>query len=392
MMRFILSTAASALAVFIFVSAAAAVQPTPTPVPASSPATSASPKPKTSPHPTPAASSPFGALAWRSIGPAISGGRATSVAGTDDDPFLYFVGTAGGGVYRTKDGGAHWDDVWSDEPVGPIGAVTVAPHHRDVIWVGTGESNPRNDVSYGDGVYVSTDGGDSWSHRGLDHSTAISRIIVDPHDPDVALVAALGDPFADNPERGVYRTTDGGKTWTKTLYVGPRSGASEIASNPSRPDVVFAGIWEYRRTGWSGDSGGAQDGLYRSTDGGKTWTRLTGHGLPTGELGKVGVAVAPSDPNRVYAIIETSHGLLWRSDDGGENWHYVSSDTLLDQRPFYYTHIYVDPTDPNHLLAVSVDLAESRDGGKTWKNDRQAIHGDHHDIWWAGDGRRIINA
>src|SRR5690348_8464804 len=217
MMRFILSTAASALAVFSFVSASAAIEPTAAPSPASPAAASAAPAatPTATPHPRATAPPPFGALEWRSIGPAITGGRATSVAGTDDDPFLYFVGTAGGGVYRTKDGGAHWDDVWSDEPVGPIGAVSIAPHHRDVIWVGTGESNPRNDVSYGDGVYVSTDGGDTWAHRGLDHSAAISRILVDPHDPDVALVAALGDPFADNPERGVFRTTDGGKTWTK---------------------------------------------------------------------------------------------------------------------------------------------------------------------------------
>jgi photosystem II stability/assembly factor-like uncharacterized protein len=374
MMRSSLTTAALALAVFLCASRAVALAPT------------ATPRAKPTPPPT------FGALQWRSIGPAISGGRATAVAGTDDDPFLYFVGTAGGGVYRTKDGGAHWDDVWGDEPVGPIGAVSIAPHHREIIWVGTGESNPRNDVSYGDGVYVSTDGGDSWTHRGLMHSAAIARILVDPHDPNVALVAAQGDPFADDRERGVYRTTDGGKTWMQTLYVGPRSGASELAWNADRPGVVFAGIWEYRRTGWSGDSGGAQDGLYRSTDGGKTWIKLSGHGLPSGTLGKVGVAVAPSDPNRVYAIIESHQGLLWRSDDGGDTWHYVTSNTLLDQRPFYYTHLYVDPTNPNHLLAVSVNLAESRDGGKTWKNNARAIHGDHHDIWWAADGRRVINA
>ncbi len=334
----------------------------------------------------------FGALQWRSIGPAVSGGRATAVAGTDDDPFLYYVGTAGGGVYRTKDGGAHWDDVWAAEPVGPIGAVTIAPHHPEVVWVGTGESNPRNDVSYGDGVYVSTDGGQTWAHRGLDGSSAIARILVDPRDPKVALVAAQGDPFADSADRGVYRTSDGGKTWQKTLFVGPRSGASELAWNPAHPEIVFAGIWQYRRTGWSGDSGGSADGLYRSTDEGRTWTRLAGHGLPDGPLGKVAIAIAPNAPQRVYAMIESAHGLLWRSDDGGTDWRKISSDTLMDQRPFYYTHLYVDPTHQNHLLAVSVELAESRDGGLTWKRVGSAIHGDHHDIWWAADGRRIINA
>lgn len=337
-------------------------------------------------------SSLYSSLQWRSIGPAISGGRATAVAGTDDDPFLYFVGTAGGGVFRSKDGGAHWDDVWAKEPVGPIGAVAIAPHHPNVVWVGTGEANPRNDVSYGDGIFVSRDGGKTWLHRGLDGTSQISRILVDPRNPDVVLVAALGDPFADSIERGVFRTIDGGKTWTKTLYVGPSSGASDLAWNPRKPNVVFAGIWQYRRTAWSGASGGPLDGLYRSTDGGVTWTKLAGHGLPQGDTGRVGVAVAPGNPNRVYAIVESKQGLLWRSDDGGDNWRFVTSDTMMDQRPFYYSHVFVDPTNADHLLAVSVHLAESRDGGKTWKRNPGAVHGDHHDVWWASDGRRIANA
>lgn len=339
-----------------------------------------------------AVASAWSALEWRSIGPAVSGGRATSIAGTEDDPFLYFVGTAGGGVFRTQDGGAHWDAVWDGQPVAPIGAVAIAPHHKNVVWVGTGEANPRNDVSYGNGVYLSRDGGKTWKHRGLDATSHISRILVDPKNPDVALVAALGDPFADSQERGVFRTTDGGQTWAKTLYAGPSSGASDLAWNPSRPNVVFAGIWQYRRTGWSGASGGPLDGLYRSTDGGKTWSKLSGHGLPDGETGRVGVAVAPGNPDRVYAIVESRQGLLWRSDDGGSNWHFVSADSMLDQRPFYYSHVYVDPTNQDHLLAVSVHLAESRDGGRTWKGNPQAIHGDHHDVWWASDGRRIAEA
>jgi photosystem II stability/assembly factor-like uncharacterized protein len=334
---------------------------------------------------------PYSALQWRSIGPAISGGRATAIAGTDDDPFLYYIGTAGGGVFRSRDGGAHWDDVWSKQPVGPIGAVAIAPHHADVVWVGTGESNPRNDVSYGNGVYVSRNGGKSWRHVGLDATSQISRILIDPRDPNTVLVAALGDPFADSQERGVYRTTDGGKTWAKTLYVGPGSGASDLAWNSSKPNVVFAGVWQYRRTGWSGASGGPQDGLYRSTDAGLKWTKLTAHGLPESETGRIGVAVAPNDANRVYAVIESRQGLLWRSDDGGSTWRLMSADTIMDQRPFYYSHVFVDATNQDHVLAVSVHLAESRDGGKTWKRI-SAIHGDHHDIWWAADGRRIANA
>ena len=337
-------------------------------------------------------SGPLSALTWRSIGPAISGGRATAIAGTDDDPFLYYVGTAGGGVFRSKDGGAHWDDVWAPQPVAPIGAVAIAPHHANVVWVGTGEANLRNDVSYGNGVYVSHDGGKSWAHRGLENTSQIARILVDPNNPDVALVATLGDPFADSTDRGVYRTTDGGKTWKKTLYVGPSSGASDLAWNASKPNVVYAGIWQYRRTAWSGNSGGPLDGLYRSTDGGATWAKLSGHGLTEGETGRVGVAVAPGDPNRVYAVIESRQGLLWRSDDGGSTWHVVSNDTLLDQRPFYYSHVFVDPTNADHLLAVSVHLAESRDGGKSWKSISTVLNGDHHDIWWAADGRRIGNA
>jgi photosystem II stability/assembly factor-like uncharacterized protein len=335
---------------------------------------------------------PYPGLHWRSIGPAISGGRATAVAGTDDDPFLYYVGTAGGGVFKTTDGGAHWQSVWKKQPVGPIGAVAIAPHRDQIIWVGTGESNPRNDVSYGNGVYVSTNGGDSWQHRGLDETSQISRILVDPRNPKAALVAALGDPFKDSAARGVYRTIDGGKTWTKTLYAGPSSGASDLAWNPLKPSVVFAGMWQYRRTGWSATSGGPDDGLFRSVNGGATWTKLQGHGLPDGEQGRIGVAVAPSNPNRVYAIIETHHGLLWRSDDGGNTWQFATANTLMDQRPFYYSHVYVDPKNENHLLAVSVNLAESNDGGKTWKRNQEAVHGDHHDIWWAADGRRIANA
>ncbi|MBV8489328.1 MAG: glycosyl hydrolase, partial [Candidatus Eremiobacteraeota bacterium] len=272
------------------------------------------------------------ALEWRNLGPAVAGGRTAAVAGTDDDPYLYYFGSAGGGVFKTSDGGLTWIDVWRDRPVGAIGAVAIAPSNKQVVWVGTGEPNPRNDASYGDGVWVTKDGAKRWTHRGLPNSYAIAKILVDPHDPDVALVGALGNPFVDSPDRGVYRTTDGGATWRKTLYAGPRSGISDMDWDPHDPKVVYAGVWQFRRQPWTFASGGRVDGLYKSTDGGVTWHSLDVTG---GEEGRIGIAVAPSNPRRVYALIQSKRGLLWRSDDAGRHWRMMSNDTLIDQRPFY---------------------------------------------------------
>jgi photosystem II stability/assembly factor-like uncharacterized protein len=294
-------------------------------------------------------------------------------------------------VYKTTDGGAHWQSVFDGQPVGPIGAIAIAPGNGNEVWVGTGEANPRNDVSYGDGVYHTVDGGKNWQHVDLHSTSQIAKIIVDPQNVNVVLVAALGDPFKDSADRGIFRTADGGKTWTKTLYVGPRSGASDLAIDPKNPDTLYAGIWQYSRAAWDLESGGPDDGLFKSTDNGLTWTRLTGHGLPDGPMGRIGVAIAPSNPLRVYALIQSKAGIMWRSNDGGATWQLVSSDTEANQRPFYYTHSYVDPTNPDHLLSVSVNLVESKDGAKTWTINDQAVHGDHHDIWWAADGQRIIN-
>jgi photosystem II stability/assembly factor-like uncharacterized protein len=338
-----------------------------------------------------AAPLPYASLSWRSIGPAISGGRVTAVVGLDANPFLYYVGSAGGGVYKTIDGGAHWQAVFDGQPVAPIGAIAIAPGNGNEVWVGTGEANPRNDVSYGDGIYHSIDGGKTWQHVNLHGTSQIAKIVVDPQNVNVVIVAALGDPFKDSSDRGVFRTADGGKTWTKTLYVGLRSGASDLAMDPKNPNTLYAGIWEYSRAAWDLESGGPDDGLYKSTDNGLTWTKLTGHGLPDGPTGRVGIAIAPSNPLRIYAEIQSKAGIIWRSNDGGATWQLASSDTEANQRPFYYTHPFVDPTNPDHLLSVSVDLAESKDGAKTWTTNDQAVHGDHHDIWWAADGERIIN-
>ena len=333
-----------------------------------------------------------GALQWRNIGPAVSGGRVAAVAGTDADPLLYYFGAAGGGVFKSPNGGLTWTDMWRKQTVGAIGAVAIAPSNTNVVWVGTGESKPRNDASYGDGVWLTHDGGATWLHRGLLHSHAIARILVDPRDPNVALAGALGDPYRDGGDRGVYRTADGGRTWRHVLVTAPHSGVSDMAWSPRDPRVVFAGVWQVRRVPWSFTSGGADDALYKSADGGRTWRKLSGHGLPRGTMGRIGVAVAPSNPSRVYALIQSAEGLLWRSDDGGTTWRKMSGDTYIDQRPFYMSRLDVDPHNENHVFFSSEDLVETRDGGRTFRNVEGAVHQDHHGMWIARDGKRMIDA
>jgi photosystem II stability/assembly factor-like uncharacterized protein len=328
---------------------------------------------------------------WRSIGPALSGGRVAAVAGTDADPLLYYFGAAGGGVYRTRNGGATWDDVFAKMPVASIGALAIAPSDKNIVWVGTGESKPRNDITLGDGVWKSLDGGKTWLHVGVD-SPSIARILIDRRNPNIVLIGALGDPYKDSRERGVYRTSDGGKTWQQTLYVGPESGASDLAWDARSSNLVFAGIWQIHRVPWNFTSGGTDDGLYRSRDGGVTWTRLHGNGLPAGIMGRIGVAVAPSNPRIVYALIQSSEGALWRSTDGGDHWHLMTRDSYINQRPFYMSRLDVDPQNPNHVFFSSEDLVESRDGGRTIHTVDAQTHQDHHGMWIAADGKRMIEA
>jgi photosystem II stability/assembly factor-like uncharacterized protein len=339
----------------------------------------------------PAAQAPYETLKWREIGPAVAGGRVAGVAGTPQNPFLYYVATAGGGLWKSDNGAATWTNVFEGHGTGAIGAVSIDPKNQNVVWAGTGEANPRNDVTYGNGLYKTTDGGKSWKRVGLENVWSISRLKIDPKNPNHVVVAAFGDPFKDSPDRGVYVTFDGGKSWDKSLYLGPKSGASDLAMDPKDPNVVYAGMWEFRRLPWTFSSGGPNDGLYKSTDGGKTWKRLTGHGLPEGLTGRIGLAVAPSDPKRVYALIEAKGGILWRSDDAGAHWTMVSDDTLVDQRPFYFSHINVDPSNPNHVYAVSEMLAESTDGGKKFKEIAKDVHVDYHAMWIApNDPKRMM--
>ncbi|MBV9027759.1 MAG: hypothetical protein JO311_04030, partial [Candidatus Eremiobacteraeota bacterium] len=330
-------------------------------------------------------------MSWREIGPAAAGGRVTSVAGTATNPKLYYLGAAGGGVWKTENGGQTWDPVFDKENIAAIGAVTIDPTDEKIVWVGTGESNPRNDVSYGDGVYKTTDGGEHWSRVGLEATRYISRILIDPRNHNHVIVGALGDVFHDSTERGVYVTDDGGRTWKQTLSVGQESGASDLAMSAQNPSVVYAGIWRFQRRPWTFVSGGAEDGLYKSTDGGATWTKLEGHGLPASPMGRIGVAVAPSDGNRVYAVIESKEGVLWRSDDGGGSWTMVSNDSRVDARPFYFSHVEVDPRNPNRVYAVSFEVRMSANGGQTFKTVGESVHSDFHAIWIApNDPSRII--
>lgn len=330
-------------------------------------------------------------VSFREIGPAISGGRVTAVAGVPGNSATYYVGAADGGVFRTTDGGITWKALFQYESVASIGALAVDPVNPNIVWAGTGEANVRNDVSFGDGVYKSTDGGAHWKRMGLERSFQISRILIDPHQPNNVMVAAMGSPWADREDRGVYRTTDGGATWQKVLYLGPSVGIADMAMDPQNPQVVFAAAYRFRRTPWSYSDGGPEDAIYRSIDQGRTWQRLSGHGLPKDPVGRIGLAVAASEPNVVYAVMGSNEGVLWRSDDSGDHWGLVSKDQEVDARPFYFSHIEVDPRNPDHVLALSNNLMESQDGGKNFSIIAKQVHVDHHTIWIdpAGSGRIV---
>jgi photosystem II stability/assembly factor-like uncharacterized protein len=398
MLRRIPSLAFFALFALIFTPQAARAQATPTPVPrpgaTGEPTKPQNPTPIPSPTPTPGP--PFSNMNWREIGPALPGGRVAAVAGSQHDVNLYYLGAAGGGVWKSTDGAETWQPVFDKQKVSAIGAVAIDPTNDDVVWVGTGEANPRNDVSYGDGVYKSTDAGKTWTNVGLTLTRHISRILIDPSNPNHVIVGALGDVFGPNENRGVYVTDDGGKTWSKTLYVSDQSGVSDMAMDVQHPNVVYAGMWHFLRQPWTFTSGGPDDGLYRSADGGRTWTKLTGSakGLPAGFTGRIGLAVSPSDGNRVYAIIESGDGILWRSDDAGSTWTMVSNDTLVDQRPFYFTHLIVDPKNADKVYAISEMLAVSTNGGKKFTEIAPQVHVDYHAAWIAPDNpnRMIIGA
>ncbi len=343
--------------------------------------------------PTPHAALPFPvakSVRFRSIGPAVSGGRVTAVAGVGGNPRIYYVGAADGGIFRSRDGGVTWKAEFQHQPVASIGALAVDPKNPGIVWAGTGEANVRNDVSYGDGVYKSTDAGRHWQRMGLQGTFQISRIVINPLDPDTVYVAAMGEPWANNPQRGVFKTTDGGKSWRKVLYLGPGIGISDLAINPKNPQILYAAGYRFRRTPWHYSDGGAADAIYKTRDGGRHWRRLTGHGLPGGAMGRIGLAVAPSRPRVVYAVMGSHAGVVWRSGDGGRNWKLVSSDDEVDARPFYFSHLAVSPRDPNRVFALSMYLMESSDGGRHFHAIAKQDHVDNHAIWISPGGRRIL--
>jgi len=335
----------------------------------------------------------FSKVKYRLIGP-FRGGRSAAVAGSYKNRNTFYFGATGGGVWKTTDGGSNWKNI-SDKYFGStIGAVAVAPSDENVIYVGEGEHTMRGNVSEGlGGVWRSDDGGRTWRNIGLQDGRHIIRLVIHPRDPNTVWAAVMGHLFGPNEMRGVYKTTDGGKTWRKTLYVNNQTGASDLVMEPGNPQVFYAGTWRVIRTPYSLESGGEGSGLWKSTDGGETWTNITTKkGLPKGVWGIVGVAVAPSNPDKVYSIIENANGGMYMSNDAGETWTLTSNDNNIRQRAWYYTKVFVDPKNENVVYAPNVGFMRSRDGGKTFQGIRTP-HSDHHDLWIdPEDGNRMIVA
>jgi photosystem II stability/assembly factor-like uncharacterized protein len=321
------------------------------------------------------------ALEWRSIGP-YRGGRVVAVAGDPSEANTYYFGSTGGGIWKTTDGGLYWQNVSDgDFKRASVGALVVAPSDHNVIYVGMGEATIRGNVSHGDGVYRSTDAGKTWTHLGLAATRNIAKVRVHPNSPDVVYVAALGHAHGPNAERGIFRSTDSGQTWEQILFRGEEVGANELSLDPNNPRILYAAFWRARRLPHALESGGEGCGIFRSTDGGDTWTEITrAKGLPTGQVGKIGIVASPAKSGRVWATIEAENGGVFRSDDGGDTWERLCDDRGLLQRPWYYQHIHADPQDPETVWVLNVKLWKSHDGGRSFA--RMAIpHGDNHDLW-----------
>jgi photosystem II stability/assembly factor-like uncharacterized protein len=334
----------------------------------------------------------YSQLQWRYIGP--EGNRVSAIAGVPGDPLVVYAGAASGGIFKTVDGGLNWEPIFDDHPVHSIGDLAVAPSDPAIVWAGTGEACIRSHISVGEGIFKSTDAGRTWTRMGLEKTGRIAKVIIDPHDPDKVLACALGHAYGPQPERGVFRTTDGGKTWEKTLFVDENTGCSDLEMDPRNPRKLFAGMWQFDIKTWGRESGGPGSGLFESNDGGATWQRITGRGLPTKPVGKVVLAISRSNPDRVYTMIETGDGVpwkgqptetgqLWRSDDGGRRFRKISDDRNWMGRAHYYSHIEVAPDDADEAYALTASYAVSLDGGETLKvaEGGSSPGGDNHDIW-----------
>jgi len=325
----------------------------------------------------------------RNIGPGGMSGRVTSIDVVHSNPDIMYAGTASGGLWKSTSGGVKWTPIFDNEATASIGAVAIQQSNPSVIWVGTGEGNPRNSLNGGYGIYKSLDGGKNWHLMGLEKTRHIHRVIIDPTNPNTVYAAAIGSPWGVHPERGVYKTTDGGKTWAKILYTNPKSGAADLVMDPQNPNKLIAAMWEHKRDPWFFKSGGVGSGLYRTYDGGDTWKKITAdEGLPEGELGRIGIAIAPSKPDIIYALIEAKKNALYKSNDGGDSWKMVSDNMdEIGNRPFYYADIYVDSENENRLFSIFTYVNVSEDGGKSFSQLMPAygvdngVHPDHH-AWW----------
>ncbi len=324
----------------------------------------------------------------RNIGPGGMSGRVTAIDVVTENPDVMFVGTASGGLWKSTSGGIKWDPIFDKEVTASIGAVAIQQSNPSVIWVGTGEGNPRNSLNGGYGVYKSLDGGKTWMSMGLEKTRHIHRIKIDPMDPNTVYVGAIGSPWGEHPERGVFKTTDGGQTWEKVLFVNNSTGVADLVMDPTNPNKLIAAMWEHKREPWFFNSGGAGSGLYMTHDGGKNWKKLTEEdGLPAGDLGRIGVAIAPGKPNIVYALVEAKKNALYKSEDGGFKWKKINEKEDIGNRPFYYSEIYVDPENENRVFSVFTYVNVSQDGGKNFEELMPAygvdngVHPDHHAFW-----------
>ena len=337
------------------------------------------PSPRPSPAPAALSDSTFAGLSYRNIGPVNMSGRIADVEGVPGDPAILYAGSASGGVWKSTNAGTTWTPIFDKQPVQSIGDVALEPSNPEVVYVGTGEGNPRNSVSFGNGIYRSTDGGKTWKWLGLADSRHITRIVINPRDPRKVYAAALGSEYGPNTERGVFMSEDGGDSWKRVLYVDDRHGASDLDIDPQNPNILYAGMWYFDRKQWTHRSGDEKGGIFRSVDGGKSWSKVT-KGLPA-LMGRIGVKVAPSAPNIVYAVAETKAGFVFRSDDRGETWTKTSDNANTIGRGFYYADLRVDPKNEHHVYTLGMSFMHSVDGGRTFVNVPGNFHGDHQSMW-----------
>src|SRR5918998_5023817 len=337
-------------------------------------------QPQAAPEPVKVDSDTISGLDARPIGPAVMGGRVSALAAAwEGERLTLYVGSASGGVWKSSNGGTTFKPIF-DKHTQSIGAVAIDPSNPKNVWVGTGESWVRNSVSVGDGVYRSTDGGDNWTHLGLKDTERIAAVVVDAKDSNTAYVCATGHLWDANPERGVFKTTDAGKTWQKVLSVNDDTGCAMLDADPQDPKTLYAAMWQFRRQPWAFTSGGPGSGLFKTTDGGKNWTKLT-KGLPEGDLGRIGIRAAPSNPKRVYAVVEAKRSALFRSDDAGATWVELNNGANIVGRPFYFANLYVDPRDEKRVYKPGTFLSISEDSGKTFSQIAGSVHSDFHAMW-----------